>query len=237
MKAIILHTIDYKDSSLLVYLYTESGHKSMLVKGVKKYNNKFRMLCDPTNLIEVELGKGSLPILKEAKLLKSLNNIKLNYDIFLYVSYVLELVKNVVDENNNHIKMFSFINRLLSLYNDGIDPEVLTFIFELKLLYFLGYGLNFKHCVFCDEIESLLFSPIDGGLCCSKHQKESYHYYQYEVFKIVYDLYYIDIDKGVNIEIDVHKRHQIRNMIDDMIKEFLSYHSSARKIIKEHIKY
>ena len=40
MEAIVLNSIEYKDSSKILNLYTENGHKSVIAHGVKKLNSK-----------------------------------------------------------------------------------------------------------------------------------------------------------------------------------------------------
>ena len=85
---------------------------------------------------------------------------------------MLELTYSVIDQQNNHQKMYHFLKRLMKLMNEGMNPEILSIIFELKLLHFLGYGLNFKGCTQCDS-RDLVFSVSDGGLICNRHAMPS----------------------------------------------------------------
>ena len=66
-EAIVLKSLDYKDSSKILYLYTESGLQSIIAHGVKKMNSINRFLSQNGNLIKVSFSKGNFPSLKEGQ--------------------------------------------------------------------------------------------------------------------------------------------------------------------------
>ena len=64
-KAFVLNSLDYKDNSRILYLYTEKGHISVLAHGVKKLNSINRFLSQNGTLIKLSITSAKFPSLKE----------------------------------------------------------------------------------------------------------------------------------------------------------------------------
>ena len=153
------------------------------------------------------------------------------------MAHILELVNGAISDDNDHEKMFHFLERLFLLFNDGEDPEILTFIFELKLLYFLGYGINFRGCQICSDNIDLVYSISDGGLICRKHLEAFTDSYDSDVYLKIKELYIMDIDQYKEIELSKNERIMFRHIIDTTFAEFISFKSKSRSILKQIKKY
>lgn len=195
IEAIVLRSLDYKDSSKILYLYTDGGLKSVIAHNVKKMNNVNRFLSQNGNLINLNYSKGEFPSLKEGELVNDYPFIKKDLIAYTYMNHIMELIGNTVSKDSDHKKLYSFVKRLFLLFDSGIDPEILSFIFELKLLYFLGYGLNFRECNICGKKEDLVFNIDNGGLVCAEHLNANQFTYDALVYVNIMKLYVIDIDK------------------------------------------
>ncbi len=237
IEAVVLRSMDYKDSSKILYLYTPTGKMNVIARGVKKLNNVARHLSQNATLIQFEAKPGELPTMQEGKLLDDFANIKQDLERYTFVTHILELINHVIDEHNDHTKMYSFLVRLLRMFNNEIDPELLTFIFELKLLHFLGYGINFKSCNICAKQEDLVYHVSDGGLICRSHLKQNQECYEADIYLILKDLYYMDINQYNTIELSKNHRVMIRHIIDMTYEEFIGFTSKSREILKQIIKY
>ncbi len=236
-EAIVLKSLDYKDSSKILYLYTESGLLSIIAHGVKKMNSILRFLSQNGNLIKITYSKGSFPSLKEGELLNDYPEVKKDILAYTYLNHIMELVNNTISEDSNHQKMFSFLKRLFILFNENQDPEVLSFIFELKLLYFLGYGLNFKQCSICNKNESLVFNIDNGGLVCKEHLTVNQQSYDSDIYLLLSKMYYIDIDIFQKINLSKNERVIIRNIIDQLFDQYVSFKTKSRNILLQLQKY
>lgn len=237
LEGFVCKTLDYKDSSKILYLYTELGNISVVARGVKKLNNKNRFLAQNGNLIRFTKTRGEFPSLKEGELINDYQNTKLDLDTYTLINHILELVHYTIDEYSDHVKMFDFLKRLFSLFNQGYNPETLTFVFELKLLYFLGYGLHFKGCSVCDDHDDLVYSISNGGLICRKHLKEHQEFFDDSIYNTIKTLYYTDINEYQDIELSKNERIMLRHIIDMTIDEFISYKTKSREIMKQIMKY
>lgn len=232
-EAIVLAALDYKESSKILYLYTETGQVSVIAHGVKKMNNLSRHLSQPVSIIQVDLSSKRLPSLKDASLVNDFASLKTDIMAFTYASHICDLVRHTVDEHNDHKKMYSFLKRLLNEIAQGKDAELYSAIFELKLLYFLGYGFHLKHCVICGKEENLVFSIHDGGLVCSSHKEPHLLYYDETFYPKMFTLYYHNIEIPYDQEFTKNERIMLRHLIDELYEEFISYRSKSREILKQ----
>jgi DNA repair protein RecO (recombination protein O) len=236
-KAFVLNSIDYKESSKILYLYTTKGNTSVLAHGVKKMNSINRFLSQNGTLISLDTTTAKLPSLRDGEMINDYEMIKKDLDKYTYMNHIMELVRNVISDDSNHDKMFTFLEKLFEKMNNGFDEEILTFIFELKLLYFVGYGLNFRSCSICDENLNLVFNASSGGLICNHHLSFNDLAYDESIYSIIKKLYFIDIDKETLTEIEPNERVIIRNIIDMLYDEFISFKTKSRDILKQIKKY
>ena len=236
-KAFVLNSIDYKESSKILYLYTLQGQLSVLAHGVKKMNRINRFLSQNGTLINLEISSAKLPSLRDGEIIHDYENIKSDLDKYTYMNHVMELVRHVISDDLDHTKMFAFLEKLFEKMDSGIDEEILSFIFELKLLYFVGYGLNFKKCAVCDKNEFLVFNVSNGGLVCKEHLSFRDLSYEKDIYTHLMALYYIDLDKDDIIKLSANERVIIRHIIDMLYAEFISFKTKSREIIKQIKKY
>lgn len=237
IEAIVLTSLDYKDSSKILTLYTKEGFKSVLAHGVKKHNNKNRYLSQSCTIIRCVNPVKKLQSLSDGELLNEFSNIKQDPHAYLYMNHLLELIKNTITDDSDHEKMYHFITRLLQKVEHTLSYRIYTFIFELKLLHFLGYGLRFNGCSLCEQPEHLVFSISHGGLVCQRHLDSHTHSYDESYYSVLKYLYYVDIDTDIQVELDESEYIVIRHIIDVMYDEFVSFQTKSMKIIKQFEKY
>lgn len=236
-EAIVLRSLDYKDSSKILYLYTEEGLKSVIAHSVKKMNSINRFLSQNGNLIRLNYTKSDFPSLKEGELINDYPNIKKDLVSYTYMNHMMELISNTIPSDSDHKKLYSFVKRLFLLLDKGIDPELISFIFELKLLYFLGYGLNFKECSICSSKENLVFSVDFGGLVCPEHLSKNQTSYDPSVYLNIMKLYRIDINKTEIPLLEKNDKIIIRHIIDVLYMDYVAYKTKSLGIIKQILKY
>ena len=236
-KAFVLNSIDYKESSKILYLYSEKGHLSVIAHGVKKMNSINRFLSQNGTLIKLTTTNGKFPSLKEGEIINEYKNIKKNVEMYTYMNHIMELVRNVISDDLDHPKMFHFLEKVFIKLNNNEDYEILTYIFELKLLHFIGYGLNFKECNICGNSKNLVFNVSNGGLICQEHLNFNDLSYEADIYNYLKYLYYINMDEHELPEISDSERVIIRNIIDMLFAEFVSFKTKSRNIIKQIKKY
>ena len=231
--AFVLKSLDYKESSKILYLYTEKGNMSVIAHGVKKLSSIKRFLSQNGNLIELTTSKGNFPILKDGALIEEYENIKKDVVKYTYMNHIMELVQHVISEDLDHSKMFGFLKKVFTLLNQTDDPSIVSFIFELKLLYFVGYGLNLRENIICEDGDDLVFHVSSGGLVCRNHLEFHQERYEKDIYKWIKELYFIDINKTELPRIEKPVKAIIRHIIDMLYDEFISFKTKSREILKQ----
>ena len=156
---------------------------------------------------------------------------------YTYMNHIMELVRSTISDDLNHEKMYVFLQKLFRMMNNGYDPEILTFIFELKLMFFLGTGLHLQACSVCGKTEHLCFHISSGGLICKDHLEAFELVYDETVYREIQTLYYIDIEEDAFPIIDSNTRVIIRHIIDLLFSEFIGFSTKSREILKQIKKY
>ena len=77
-EGVVIASIDYKEKSKIVYLYTPYGMDSILVRGAKKYNQSVLDFTTTLNEVKYIKTNSKLPSLMEFRLIKSHFNLTAN---------------------------------------------------------------------------------------------------------------------------------------------------------------
>jgi DNA repair protein RecO (recombination protein O) len=236
-RAFVLYSMDYKDSGKILYLYTEHGQQSVLAHGVKKLSSINRFLSQNGTEISLTMTNASFPSMRDGELVHEYKHIKEDLVSYTYMNHVLELVRHTVSEDLDHPKMYRFLQKIFALMEAGNDPEILTFVFEFKLLYFIGNGLHLRSCTSCGKTENLVFHISSGGLTCKEHLTTDQTYYESDIFHLIMLLYYIDLDTTELPQIAPNQRILLRHILDLLYQEFVSFESKSRSILRQIKKY
>jgi len=232
MEAYVLKTLDYKDAHKLVYFYTLEGIKSAIAYQTKKMTSRTRYILQPLTKVDITLTSGKLPSVKEVDLLDDYQKIKDDLVAYTYASHILELVYGTIHSEDDHAKMFSFLDRLFSMMKLE-NPSTMSMIFELKLLHFIGYGLQFKRCQVCGETAHLFFHPSSGGVSCAEHIRGLDIVGDEAETNVLKTLYYIDINQDVIPTFDQKTKAKLRVLLEMLYEEFVGYKTKSLKIIKQ----
>lgn len=140
--AFILHTRSFRDTSLLVDLFTlQYGRVSTIARGVRSPKSKSRGLLLPfVPLLASWSGKSEL---------MTLGKIEANglaYDLsgkkLLSGFYLNELLVRLLARHDPHPDIFHAYQATLSSLQDVKDVQIALRLFEKKLIAKIGYGLQ-----------------------------------------------------------------------------------------------
>lgn len=95
-------------------------------------------------------------------------NIRTDLDKLNYAVEITKIIRDVTEENENCYKILQlYLNTLYVLSETDKDPELITCIFKMKILCFLGYTPKITECVNCRKKEDFkYFSIRDNGFKC-----------------------------------------------------------------------
>lgn len=164
--AFVLHTRPFKETSLIVELFTEDyGRVNVLAKGVRgNRKNSNRALLQPFQPIKVSwIGRGELKTLKQldpdgfAHRLQGIAS--------LSALYLNELLLRLFIQWDPHLDIFYLYKTSLQHLHAGDKPNLILREFELELLDALGYAIDWQHDIYGDAIEdgmTYAFVPEQG---------------------------------------------------------------------------
>jgi len=228
----ILRTIDYKETSKLLYLYTNEGLLSMVARGVKKMQSAYRHIAQSGMHVKVTLTDGKLPTLKEAELINHYPTIKKHIER-VHIMYTVHdyLLYNIHDQDD-HKKMFQFLLKVLNRLETSEYSHELLCIFELKLLHFLGVGMNFKACAVCNTLDNLVFDLHTSSVYCSTHADSKHSLYDASVTKQLRHFYYCDVLTYNEPLLTTHEVQLLYAITDALYSTHLGFKSRAKTILQ-----
>jgi DNA repair protein RecO len=173
-KAFILKTFPYKESSLIIYLFTEThGHIHCIVKGVRKQKSR-NTLIERGQLIEVNVyHRQNRNLLTAASIhvLEYFPDVRSNILKYTLRDVAFETILTAITQPETHIELFDFF--LKFLYHLNNSPEKLCYPFALWLFFhrftqYMGFGINLDCCISCgkDFYQYASLSIPGGGLEC-----------------------------------------------------------------------
>jgi DNA repair protein RecO (recombination protein O) len=156
---------------LLTILSAERGKISALAKGARRARSKLAAL-QLFAQADLQLAAGAnLEIVTQAVIQQSFFNLHTDFARFSYASYFAELADVLSEAGAANLRLFELLQSAFVLLDNGVDPEMLARIFELRLLDLSGYNPEFEECVSCGNTlgtEPMAFTPIQGGVICTR---------------------------------------------------------------------
>ncbi|MDE6407338.1 MAG: DNA repair protein RecO, partial [Anaeroplasmataceae bacterium] len=162
MEGIVLKTIDYKEKSKLVYLYTPQGILS--VKALDATKTKLGFVTT-LNQVEFEMTSGKLPTVTEYSLKKSFYSIYENLTKVGVLAPILDVIFHL-EEGVNHSRIYVFLIQTLNELLTTEDSYQVLSIFLVKMLAVFGIKPELKKCVRCSKTNLVDFSMLEGGALC-----------------------------------------------------------------------
>lgn len=174
---IVLQAVNYKDyNRILTVLTPDRGIISFQARGCRKTNSKTLCLSESFTYAEYILyEKNNRFTLTGGSVYEMFYNLRLDPYKLSCATYIIQLCKCVIQENESYSELFDLvINSLKLLCKDEITTPIRVLnYFIYNFLIFTGYKPRLQHCVYCGKKikkEQLLvaFDLYEGGSCCEE---------------------------------------------------------------------
>lgn len=183
--AIVLRRVEYGDYDLIITLFTpDQGKVSVIAKSAKKSTKRFPGILELFARLEVVIRrgrrKGGLAVLQEASLTAAFFHIRESILKTAYASYWAELINIWLEEGQPQPTLYRLLAFVLTeLDAQRMAPEVLSLIFQLRLLALAGFRPNLTHCTLCRcdptcKLENRVYASLSKGgiVCCDCVQQD-----------------------------------------------------------------
>lgn len=237
-EGIVIRANHYGESNKIVTLYTrELGKVGVMARGAKKPNSRFAAVTQPFTygqfLVRRSSGLGSL---EQGEIVSSMREIR--EDIFLtaYASFIVDLTDKGTDEKKTNPFLFELLYQTLNYMNEGVDPEILMNIYEMKMLHTFGLYPVLDQCSICKNTEGeFSFSIREGGFICHRClERDPYHYkISKATVRLLRLFYYLDIARLGNISVKDETKKELKMIISAYYDEYSGLNLKTKKFLKQ----
>lgn len=153
-KAFVLHTRAYRDTSLLLEVFTiNHGRLSLIARGVRNGKHRWRHLLMPFRQVELTWsGNGELQTLTQLE--SGGDCFDLRAKALFCGFYLNELILYLLPKQDTYTDIFELYGRTLRMLQNQHQLEPCLRYFERHLLRMLGYDTGFEQDCNGEHIES-----------------------------------------------------------------------------------
>lgn len=186
-EGIVVKAINYQDNAKIIYLITNEGKQSLIVKGATNFKSHTFSYAQELTKLAYDSKK---MFLSSGKILSSYITIKNNQEKLISALQIIEIANELIDHINDYRIFYYFLDDILTFLNEGYNHELLELIFRVKTLFLLGVSPVFNKCVECENKDNLVgFSFYDGGMKCQNHFKVNDYLYPNAIIQPLRTLY------------------------------------------------
>ena len=174
--ALILRTVDFSETSLIVTLYTRQfGKIEALAKGGRRLKGPFESSLDilaRNSVVFIQKRGDVLDLLTESKLIRRFRVHPSNLAGTLGGYYVAELVNSFTALGDPMPNLYDLTVKVLNQLEEGTLVMRTLIRFEGRFLQLLGHAPSLRNCVECGSTiprepnVRIVFGMIDGGVLC-----------------------------------------------------------------------
>lgn len=234
-EGIIVSETPYGESSKIINILTkEAGIIGVMAKGAKKIKSSLRTVTERFTLgvFNVYYHKDKLSTLVSADIINPLLNIKTDIIKIGYLTYMVELAQQTAKQNDDN-RIYSILKSAILKIEEGLDPMIITNILELKMLDYLGVGIDLNKCIKCGDNKNILtISGDEGGYICSDCRTNEPIYGEKTV-KMFRLYYYVDIDTISDLKISEEVVRNINKILTDYYDRFTGLYLKSKEFLED----
>lgn len=232
-EGIIVSETPYSESSKILNILTnDSGIIGVMAKGAKRIKSPFRVSTEKFTLgtFNVYYHEDKLSTLVSADIINPLLNIKTDIIKIGYLTYIIELAYQVAKQNTDN-NIYKILKSTILKIESGLNPKIMTNILELKMLDYLGVGIDLNKCIKCGNTKNILtISGDEGGYICSNCRTNEMLYSEKTV-KMFRLYYYVDIDSITDLKVSDEVINDIDIILAEYYERFTGLYLKSKKFL------
>ncbi|WP_077616421.1 DNA repair protein RecO [Caenibacillus caldisaponilyticus] len=237
-EGIVIRTTDYGETNKIITLFTrEYGKIGLMARGAKKPRSKLAGAAQPLTYGHYLFTKGKgLGNLYQADPENPFKFIKSDIYKMAYASYIVDLVDKMAAQDARNPYLFELVLEILRDIDEGIHPQVLSFIFEVKILPLLGIDPELDRCARCgDERGPFQFSVSAGGFLCSRCASGDERAISIApaTAKLLRLFKHLDVRRIGRINLKEQTIHEIKKVLDAYYDAYSGLHLKTKAFIEQ----
>ena len=234
IQGIVVSEVDYKESSKIINVLTpEYGIIGFIARGTKKVKSNLSGVSSKLTYgyFHVNYKENGLSSLIEVDIINRFNNIKKDINKISYAVYLLELADRVYRHDTDK-NIYEMLIASLIKIDEGYDYQVISHIFELKMLEFLGIRPVVDECVNCGNKHDIVtVSSYRGGYLC-KNCCHNEVIANIKTIKLLRMFYYVDISKITKLDVSNNIKKELSQFIYDYYDRYSGINLKSREFLQ-----
>ena len=234
IEGIVVSEIDYKESSKIINILTpDYGIVGFIARGTKQVKNKLSGVTSKLTygFFHVNYKEKGLSALIEVDVIDNFKNIRRDIGMMSYALYLLELADRVY-KHDNDIQIYNLLIASLKKIDEGFNYKVITNIFELKMLDFLGIRPVIDECVNCGSKDDIVtISSYRGGYLC-KNCCQNEVITSIKAVQLLRMFYYVDISKITKLDVSNEVSQELSKFIYDYYDRYSGIYLKSREFLE-----
>ncbi|AQY51183.1 DNA repair protein RecO [Listeria weihenstephanensis FSL R9-0317] len=235
-EGIVIRTTDYRESDKIVVIYSrEYGKIGLVARGAKKTKSRLAGVTQLfTNGVFTFYPNRGLGTLQQGEAITSFSSIQTDIFLTAYATYACELLDKATEEQQANGYLYELFYQIIHHIDEGYDPQVLTQIFEMKMLPVLGLYPTMDKCAICGQTEGRFdFSAYSNGLVCHRcFERDRYRLHLSEnVVKLLRLFYIFQLDRLGNISVKQETKEQLQRAIDTYYEQYSGLYLKSKKFL------
>ncbi|KUP07228.1 DNA recombination protein RecO [Bacillus coahuilensis m2-6] len=237
-EGIVIRTTNYGESNKIVVVYSrELGKVAFMARGAKKPNSRFSGVSQAFTYAYFVFQKGKgLGTLQQGDIITSFKGIKEDLFKTAYVTYISDLLDKGTEELKPNPFLFELYQTILSYIEEGYDADILTNIFELKMLPVFGLQPGLNECAVCGQTEGdFSFSFRENGVVCHRCRENdrSAAPMSRNTFRLLRVLYYYDLNRLGTISVKKETKDELTAIIRQYYDENSGLYLKSRRFLDQ----
>jgi len=233
-EGIVVSEVDYKESSKIINVFTkELGIIGIVARGTKKVKSNLSGVTSKLTYgyFHVNYKENGLSTLIEVDIIDRFKNIRKDISMMSYSVYLLELADRVY-RHDGDILIYDLLIASLKKIDEGFDYKIISNIFELKMLEFLGIKPVVDECVNCGSKDDIVtISSYRGGYLC-KNCCQGEVIVNIKTIKLLRMFYYVDINKISKLDITDNIKNELSKFVDDYYDRYSGIYLKSKDFLR-----
>ena len=241
---IVIRSLDYGEGSKIITVYTrEAGKISLMARGAKKMNSRLAAATQPFTSAEFMFyrsGGGKMGTLNHAETTSSRQSLREEIVLSAYGAYMLEMVDRLCAENDSDPFIYDQLIAGLDSLVDGKDAQIVSHVFEMKMLMQAGYMPNLQQCASCGKAtDHPLLSAQLGGLLCEHCRAADHnaHMTTGQVLKLLQLFMRLDMQRLGQIEVRDETKLKLKTAMRQLLDTHIDVRWRSRHVMEQMEKY
>jgi len=234
IEGIVISEVDYKESSKIINILTkEYGVIGLIARGTKQVKNKLSGVTTKLTYgyFHVRYKENGLSTLIEVDIIDNFKNIRKDINLMSYSLYLLELADRVYKHDNDD-GIYDRLIASLEKIDEGYDYKIITNIFELQMLDFLGIRPVIDECVNCgSKVDIVTISSYRGGYLC-KNCSHNEVITSLKTVKLLRMFFYVDIAKISKLDVSLEVKKELSQFINDYYDRYSGIYLKSREFLQ-----